>query len=131
MREDFTMRKGRRAASGAIVITVFAVFTAAAYATNDQWFSGTLANGLGFASTGAHSIFYIQGTGNRSGFCIAKDTGIAGYDVASRAVHGTRSCAPGSGFVSRTENSACCFHGWIDNGTGFSLTVDPATYYSY
>jgi hypothetical protein len=128
------MRKGRRAVSRAAVFAVFAayaVFATSAHAATDHWISGTLNNGLGFASTAAHSITYIQGVTNANGFCIAKDTGLAGYDVASRSVAGTRSCAPSSGFVSRTENGTCCYHGWIDNATGGNIFVDPATYYSY
>jgi hypothetical protein len=128
------MRKGRRAASRTAVLAVFAayaVFATSAHAATDPWFSGTLSSGLGFASTGAHSINYIQGVGNSSGFCIAKDTGLAGYDVAGRSVAGTRSCAPSSGFVSRTENSACCYHGWIDNSTAGNILIYPSTYYAY
>jgi hypothetical protein len=115
----------------ALVVVLFAMLSAIAAATADHWFSGTLANGTGFASTDAHSIEYIEGTGNHGGFCIAKDQGTAGDGPSSHPTTGTQSCAPSSGFISRTENATCCYHGWIDNPTGTGMTIDPSTHYSY
>jgi hypothetical protein len=124
------MRRGWVALYGAVLIGVLG-FAPSALATNDFWFTGTLTPGFGYASTGAHSITYIQGSGNFNGFCIAKDQGISGYASASRVPAGTPSCATSGGFVARTENGSCCYHGWISNGTGNDLVVDSTTYYSY
>jgi hypothetical protein len=113
-----------------MTVTLFAVFATAAFAASDFWFSGGLPSGSGFASTAAHSINYIQGSGNLNGFCVAKDQGISGYDTAWRNV-GTRACATSGGFASRSENSACCYHGWVDNQTGSTITLNGATRYDY
>jgi hypothetical protein len=116
---------------GVALVVVFSAFATVAYASSDQWFSGNLGSGLGFASTNAHSISYIQGSGNLNGFCVAKDQGLAGYDVASRNVVGTRACASSGGFASRSENSSCCYHGWVDNGTGSGIVIGTSTRYDY
>jgi hypothetical protein len=125
------MQKARTAALGAALVVVFAVFATAAYAVDDPWFSGSRGAGLGFASTGAHSITYIEGTANFNGFCVAKDTGLSGYGSSSRTPAGTPSCASSGGFANRTENGACCYHGWISNPLGFAITVNSSTHYSY
>lgn len=125
------MRRRRTAAVGVVLAIVFAVFATAAYASSDYWLSGTLASGFGFASTAAHSMTYIQGSATNNGFCVAKDQGLAGYDVASRNVAGTRTCATSGGFASRSENGSCCYHGWADNGTGSSMSFYSTTRYDY
>jgi hypothetical protein len=125
------MRKRRTGVLTAVAILVCAAFATAAYATSDPWFSGNMAAGLGYASSGAHSISYIQGSADSNGFCVAKDQGISGYDSASRSVAGTRTCATSGGFASRTENSSCCFHGWADNGTGSAIVFFTTTHYDY
>jgi hypothetical protein len=116
---------------GAIAATVVAVFAPAAHAGTDHWYATTLNAGLGYASVDAHSITYIQGAANLNGFCVAKDQGITGYDVATRSVAGGRTCATSGGFASRSENGACCYHGWIDNQTGSAIAVNSSTYYSF
>lgn len=115
----------------ATLVVAFALAATSAFATNDNWFSGTLPAGFGFDSTGAHSIVYIEGTANANGFCVAKDQGLAGYDFATRSVAGARACATSGGFAARTENGVCCYHGWIDNDLGGAISVDPSTHYSY
>jgi hypothetical protein len=125
------MRKRPAAVLAAVMVLVFAAFATAAYATSDAWFSGSMASGLGFASTGAHSITYIQGSADHNGFCVAKDQGITGYDVASRNVAGGRTCASSGGFASRSENGSCCYHGWADNGTGGAIVFGSTTRYDY
>jgi hypothetical protein len=125
------MRKAWMAALGAALVVVFAVFATAAYATANHWFSGSLGAGLGFASAAANSITYIEGTANFNGFCVAKDTGLSGYGLSSRTPAGTPSCASSGGFANRTENGACCYHGWISNPLAGAITVDPSTHYSY
>lgn len=126
------MRKGWVALYGAVLIGVLAVLAPSALATDDHWFSGTLTPGFGYASTGsAHSIEYIQGSGNFNGFCIAKDQGTTGFGPASHVPVGTQSCATSGGFVSRTENATCCYRGWISNGTANDLVVDTTTFYRY
>jgi hypothetical protein len=114
------------------VVTVVLLGTATtALASTDHFFSGTLAQGFGFASTGAHSISYIEATGNHNGFCVAKDTGTTGYASATKSVAGTRTCASSGGFASRVENSACCYHGWVDNSTGVDIVISPSAFYTY
>ena len=120
---------------GMMVLAVIAVallsVTATALATADHWFSGTLVQGYGYASTAAHSISYIEATGNQNGFCVAKDTGTAGYASATKTTAGSRTCSSSGGFAARVENSACCFHGWVDNSTGGPIIFDASTHYSY
>ena len=120
---------------GMMVCAVIAVallgMTATALATADHWFSGTLVHGFGYASTGAHSIVYIEATGDHNGFCIAKDTGLTGYDVASRLTAGPRTCASSGGFAASTEDGSCCYHGWVDNSTSGDIIFDASTHYSY
>jgi hypothetical protein len=125
------MRSSKSGVLAAILATVFAVFATAAFATSDAWYASTMASGLGNASVGAHSITYIQGSADHNGFCVAKDQGITGYDSASRNVAGTRTCASSGGFVSRSENGACCYHGWADNSTASSITFNSSTRYDY
>jgi hypothetical protein len=125
------MRRARVALVGAVLAAVFGGFAVAAYAATDHWFSGPLLSGVGFASTEAHSITYIEGTANTNGFCVAKDTGTTGYGPSSHTPAGTPQCASSGGFASRSENGACCYHGWISNGTGNNMTVDSSTHYTY
>ena len=125
------MRRRRMTMLCATLVVAFALGATAAFAGADHWFSGTLAAGFGYASSEAHSINYIEATGNHNGFCVAKDTGLTGFDFASRSVAGTRTCASSGGFASRTEDSSCCYHGWVDNGTGSNTVFDTSTHYSY
>lgn len=120
---------------GMMVCAVMAIAllstAAAALAGSDHWFSGTLVQGYGYASTAAHSIVYIEATGNQNGFCVAKDTGTAGYASATKTTAGSRTCSSSGGFAARVENGNCCFHGWVDNSTGNSIIFDSSTHYSY
>jgi hypothetical protein len=126
------MRRGQMTMLCATIAVAFSALGApSAFAGTDHWFNGTMPAGFGFASTAAHSITYIEATGNFNGFCVAKDTGLAGYDLASRNVAGTRTCASSGGFASRTENGACCFHGWVDDSTANNILFDPSTHYSF
>jgi hypothetical protein len=125
------MRKARRALGGAVLAVAVGVSATAAYAASDFWFSGSLSSGVAVASVGAHSITYIQGVANANGFCVAKDQGFSGFGSASAATAGTQACATSGGFASRSENGACCYHGWIGNKTAGTITVDPATRYDY
>lgn len=125
------MRRTRRALGGAVLSVLFGLSATAAYAASDFWFSGTLDAGLGFASADAHSITYIQGSADHNGFCVAKDQGLAGFGAASRSTAGTQACATSGGFASRTEDGACCYHGWIANKNGFSIAVSSTTRYDY
>jgi hypothetical protein len=115
----------------ATLAVAFALPATSAFAGEDTFFSGTLPAGFGFAGTAAHSITYVEGTASANGFCVAKDQGLTGYDFATRAVAGTRACASSGGFAARTENGACCYHGWIDNDLGGSITVNPSTHASF
>jgi len=115
----------------AVIAVALLSAVATALAGSDHWFSGTLVQGYGYASTEAHSINYIEATGNHNGFCVAKDTGLAGYDSASRTTAGARSCSSSGGFAARSENGACCYHGWVDNGTSNDIVFDTSTHYSY
>jgi hypothetical protein len=126
------MRRGHRGLLGtALVVAVMAIGATSASAGIDYWFSSTLNAGFGFASVDAHSINYIEGDANYNGFCIAKDQGISGYAPASHTPVGTVACASSGGFVARTENGACCYHGWIANGLGNAISVYSSTHYSY
>jgi hypothetical protein len=125
------MRRARRALGGAVLAAVFGLGATVAYATSDFWFSGSLGTGLGYASTTAHSITYIQGVANANGFCVAKDTGLSGQGPANRTTAGTQACATSGGFASRSEDGSCCFHGWIANKTGGGITVTSSTRYDY
>lgn len=126
------MRRGWVALFGVVLIGVFAAFATVALAATNHWFSGTLTPGYGYASTAANSITYIEGTGNYNGFCVAKDQDISGYALLSaHSPTGTSACASSGGFASRSENGACCWHGWIGNGTSNDLLVDSSTHYSY
>lgn len=125
------MRKARRALGGAVLVAVFAISATVAFAGSDAWFSGSLSPMVAVASTEAHSIIYIQGSANANGFCIAKDTGFAGAGVTTNATDGAQSCATSGGFVSRGENGACCYHGWIGNYNGSAITVNNSTRYDY
>jgi hypothetical protein len=125
------MRRARRALGGAVLAAVFGLSATVAYGASDFWFSGSLAAGWGVASNDAHSITYIQGVANANGFCVAKDQGLAGFGSASRTTAGTQACATSGGFASRSENGACCYHGWIANKTGGTITVDSSTRYDY
>jgi hypothetical protein len=120
---------------GTMVCAVIAVAllsaAATALATPDHWFSGTLVQGFGYASTNAHSITYIEATGNHNGFCIAKDTGTAGYASATKTTAGPRSCASSGGFTFRNEDGSCCYHGWVDNSTSNDIIFDTSTHYDY
>jgi hypothetical protein len=128
-----TPRTGVR--RGLMVCAVLAVallsVTATALATADHWFSGTLVQGYGYASIGAHSIVYVEATGNHNGFCVAKDTGTAGYASATKTTAGSRTCSASGGFAARNENGACCYHGWVDNATSNVITFDSSTHYTY
>lgn len=125
------MRRRRGAITGAILAVAFAVGATTAYATSDFWFSGGLSSEIAVASTGAHSIVYIQGVANANGFCVAKDQGFSGLGSTTNATAGAQACATSGGFVSRSENGACCYHGWIGNKTAGSITVDSSTRYDY
>jgi len=125
------MRRGHRGLLGIALVVVFGACVATAYAGSDHWFANNLASGLGYASSEAHSITYIEGDASANGFCVAKDTGLSGYGSSSRTPAGTPACASSGGFASRSENGACCYHGWIANGTGATITVYSATHYSY
>jgi hypothetical protein len=125
------MRRGRVKLFAVAVIAAFVAFAGVAYATTDHWFSGSLSSGLGYASAGSHSIIYVEGTSNTNGFCVAKDSGLAGYGPSSRTPAGVPQCASSGGFANRTENGACCYHGWISNGTGNNMIIDPSTHYTY
>jgi hypothetical protein len=125
------MRRGHRGLLGIALTVVMATSASTAYAGSDPWFSGNLAAGFGYASAGAHSITYIEGDANYNGFCVAKDQGISGYDFASRTPAGTPTCASSGGFAARSENGACCYHGWIANGLGNAITVFTSTHYNY
>lgn len=116
---------------GGLTVIVFGLTATAAEAASDFWLAGTLDTHLGFASTEAHSITYIQGSADHNGFCVAKDTGLAGYATATRATAGTQACATSGGFASRTENGACCFHGWLANKNSFEISVNATTRYDY
>lgn len=126
-------RTGVRRGMMVCAIIAIALLSAAATALAgaDHWFSGTLVQGYGFASTEAHSISYIEATGNHNGFCVAKDTGTTGYASATKTTAGTRACSSSGGFAARVENSACCYHGWVDNSTGSDIIFDASTHYSY
>jgi hypothetical protein len=113
-----------------IAVALFSA-VATAMAGADHWFSGTLVQGYGYASTEAHSISYIEATGNHNGFCVAKDTGTTGYASATKTTAGTRACSTSGGFAARVENSACCYHGWVDNSTSNDIIFDVSTHYSY
>ena len=115
----------------AVIAVALASATAAALAGSDHWFSGTLVIGYGYASTEAHSMTYIEATGDHNGFCVAKDTGTAGYASATKTTAGSRTCSASGGFASRSENGACCYHGWLDNNTGNNIVFDSSTHYSY
>ena len=122
----------RRAMMVCALIAVVLISTAAtALATTDHWFSGTLVQTFGYASTDAHSIVYIEATGNHNGFCIAKDTGTAGYASATKTTAGLRTCASSGGFAASTESGACCYHGWVDNSTSNDIIFDASTHYTY
>jgi hypothetical protein len=125
------MRRARRALGGAVLMIVFGVCATVAYGASDNWFSGSLSSGVAVASVGAHSIVYVQGVANANGFCVAKDQGFSGFGMANTATAGTQACASSGGFASISENGACCYHGWIGNKTGGTITVDPATRYDY
>jgi hypothetical protein len=125
------MLRSRSAALGTLTVTVFVAFATAAYAGSDYWYATTMNAGVGNASVGAHSITYIQGSANLNGFCVAKDQGITGNAPANRAVAGMRTCAASGGFASRSENGACCFHGWADNQTAVTITFNNTTHYDY
>jgi hypothetical protein len=122
----------RRATMACAVMAAALLSTAAvAMAGSDHWFSGTLVQGYGYASTAAHSIVYIEATGNHNGFCVAKDTGTAGYASATKTTAGSRTCSSSGGFAARVENGNCCFHGWVDNSTSNNIIFDSSTHYSY
>jgi hypothetical protein len=125
------MRKARRALGGAVLAVVFGVCAVTAYGASDFWYSGDLPPERAVASNDAHSIIYIQGSANANGFCIAKDTGFAGIGSTTNGTAGAQSCAVSGGFVSRSENGACCFHGWIGNPTGSTVVVGSSTRYDY
>jgi hypothetical protein len=121
----------RKALVGVATLSLAAASTATALAGADHYFSGTLVSGRGWAGSEAHSVTYVEGDADTNGFCVAKDQGITGYAASSRAVAGTRACASSGGFASRNEDGSCCYHGWIDNGTGGSMIVSTATHTSY
>jgi hypothetical protein len=125
------MRKARRALGGAVLTIMLASTATAAHATDDTWFNGVLSSEVAVASVGAHSILSIQGFANANGFCIAKDTGFSGVGSTTNGTAGGQSCATSGGFVARTENGACCYHGWIGNPLAGSITVSPSTRYDY
>jgi hypothetical protein len=128
-----TPRTGVRRAMMVCAVIAVALLSAVATALAgaDHWFSGTLVQGYGYASTEAHSISYIEATGNHNGFCVAKDTGTAGYASATKSTAGSRTCSSSGGFAASTENAACCYHGWVDNSTSNDIIFDTSTHYSY
>jgi hypothetical protein len=126
---DVLVRRGMMAC--AVMAVVLLSTAAVAPAGSDHWFSGTLVQGYGYASTAAHSIVYIEATGNHNGFCVAKDTGTAGYASATKTTAGSRTCSSSGGFAARVENGNCCFHGWVDNSTSNNIIFDASTHYSY
>jgi hypothetical protein len=125
------MRKARRALGGAVLTITLASNATVAHAAHDTWFSGGLSPEAAVASNEAHSILSISGFANANGFCIAKDTGFAGLGSTTNGTAGGQSCATSGGFVARSENGACCFHGWIGNPLSISITVSPSTRYDY
>lgn len=124
------MRKARRALGSAVLAMLFGC-CATAHATDDTWFSGSLSAEVAVASVGAHSILSIQGFANANGFCIAKDTGFSGLGSTTNGTAGGQSCATSGGFVARSENGTCCYHGWIGNPLTGTITVSPSTRYDY
>jgi len=115
----------------AVLAVVLVSVTATALATTYHWFSGTLVQGYGYASIDAHSIVYVEATGNHNGFCVAKDTGTAGYASATKTTAGTRACSSSGGFAARNENGDCCYHGWVDNATSNDIIFDSSTHYTF
>jgi hypothetical protein len=125
------MSRRRMSMFCATLVVAFALTATSALAGDDTFFSGTLMAGFGVAGVAAHSVTYIEGTANANGFCVAKDQGLTGTDFATRAVAGTRACATSGGFAARTENGACCYHGWIDNDLGSEIIVNSSTHTSF
>lgn len=126
------MQKVRRALGGAVLtVALVAANATVAHAAEDTWYSGGLSAEVAVASVGAHSIVYIQGVANANGFCIAKDQGFSGFGSTTAGTAGAQSCATSGGFVSRSENATCCYHGWIGNPLTGSITVSPSTRYDY
>jgi hypothetical protein len=125
------MRRGRRALGGAVLAVVLGCCATPAYATSDFWYNGGLTAEMAIASSGAHSIIYIQGVATNNSFCVAKDQGFAGIGSTTNATAGAQACATSGGFASRSENGTCCYHGWIGNYNNFTITAEPTTRYDY
>lgn len=125
------MRRGRKALTGAVVAGAFALSAGLAYGASDAWFSGALSTDLGIASTAAHSIVYVQGSANANGFCVGKVQGFAGIGAWNATTTGGVACAVSGGFAAVTQDGTCCYHGWISNHTGITITVNSATHYDY
>lgn len=125
------MLKARRALGGAVLAAMLAFGATTAHAASDFWYSGTLTTELANASTAAHSILYIQGVGTANGFCVAKDSGFAGFGNTTSGTAGVQACATSGGFAARSENGACCYHGWIGLPISGSVNIHPTTRYDY
>lgn len=119
---------------GMMVCAVIAVALLCAAATAlagvDHWFSGTLLQESGYASTSSNPITYIEATGNHNGFCIAKDSS-SGFGTASKLTSGPRTCASSGGFANRNENGTGSYHAWVDNQTSNDIVFDTSTHYSW
>ncbi|WP_027005776.1 hypothetical protein [Conexibacter woesei] len=124
-------RLRRKALIGVATLSIAAASTATALAGADHYFSGTLVSGRGWAGSEAHSVTYIEGSGDHNGFCVAKDQGTTGYASATKTTSGTRACSSTGGFASRTEDGSCCYHGWVDNATGLDIIIATTTHTSY
>lgn len=130
-REERSSRSVRRrfgaAAAGAVLALL--IVASAAFAYTDHWFSGTLQYGRGYASVAAHSITYIEGDANNSGFCIAGEQGISGYhdagDVPCQVAAGS------NGVAAAYYAGVCCYHADISNYNGFNIEVYTSTHYDY
>lgn len=125
------MLKGRRALGCAVLTIMLAFGATAAQAGSDFWFAGNLTFEQAVASTTSHSITFIQGVGTANGFCIAKDSGFAGSGNTTGGTAGVQTCATSGGFASRSENGACCFHGWIGLPIMATVNIHPATRYDF
>jgi hypothetical protein len=108
-----------------VVLLLSALAPSAALATTEDFFDNNGLNGAqGFASTDAHSIYFIESQADHNDMCVQPLTGVAGltglYSIGS---DGACSVTGDSGYVFTSFSAYGYVHAWLGNENSFRVTV--------
>jgi hypothetical protein len=107
-------------------LSIGALAPSAATATAEYFFdSGTLTAREGFASTEAHTIYFIESQADHNDMCVQPVTGVAGYTgFLTVGSDGACSASGDGGYVYTSFTPSGQTHAWLGNAnSGFSVSV--------